>query len=80
MKKPNGSRTWLAPLGYVPAQAPDSLYAEEFDALVRELVPKIRLLVPRLSDLDVLRAAARMAEYRLTDERTLLGEDFRRRG
>lgn len=42
--------------------------AEQFDALVRELMPKIRLFSPHLSDLDVLRAAARMAEYRIDDE------------
>ena len=41
---------------------------ERFDALVRELIPKIRLLSPELSDIEVLRAAARMAEYRLDDE------------
>ncbi len=41
---------------------------ERFDALVRELIPKIRLLSPGLSDVEVLRAAARMAEYRLDDE------------
>ncbi len=41
---------------------------EQFDALVRELVPKIRLLSPGLSEIEVLRAAARMAEYRLDDE------------
>lgn len=46
--------------------------AEQFDALVRELVPKIRRLSPHLSDLEVLRAAARMAEYRLDDEATLM--------
>jgi hypothetical protein len=41
---------------------------ERFDALVRELIPKIRMLSPDLSDIEVLRAAARMAEYRLDDE------------
>lgn len=41
---------------------------ERYDALVRELIPKIRLLSPGLTDLEVLRAAARMAEYRLDDE------------
>jgi hypothetical protein len=41
---------------------------ERFDELVRELVPKIRQLSPGLSDIEVLRAAARMAEYRLDDE------------
>jgi hypothetical protein len=46
--------------------------AEEFDRLVSELIPKIRLLSPHLSGLEVLRAAARMAEYRLDDEATLV--------
>lgn len=35
-------------------------------------MPKIRLLSPHLSELEVLRAAARMAEYRLDDEATLM--------
>ena len=42
--------------------------AEQFDALVRELLPKVRLLSPHLSDVEALRAATRMAEYRLNDE------------
>lgn len=41
-----------------------------------DLVPKVRQLLPLLSDIEVLRAAARMAEYRLEDERTLMGIDF----
>jgi hypothetical protein len=49
-----------------------SLRAEQFDALVRELLPKVRLLSPHLSDVEVLRAAARMAEYRMDDEKTLM--------
>jgi hypothetical protein len=49
-----------------------SLRAEQFDALVRELLPKVRLLSPHLSDVEVLRAAARMAEYRMEDEKTLM--------
>lgn len=46
--------------------------AEQFDALVRELLPKIRVLSPQLSEKEVLRAAARMAEYRMDDEATLM--------
>jgi hypothetical protein len=46
--------------------------AEQFDALVRELLPKVRLLSPHLSEMEALRAAARMAEYRLNDEETLV--------
>ena len=63
------------------APTPDRLdqpRRERYDALMRELVPKIRLLSPDLSDLEVLRAAARMAEYRLDDEETqLLGSSLR---
>jgi hypothetical protein len=54
--------------------------AEEFDALVRELIPKIRQLQPHLSNVGVLRAAARMAEYRLyEDEGLVWGSPFRPR-
>ena len=42
--------------------------ALRFDALVKELVPKIRLLEPDLTDDEVLEAARRMAIYRLEDE------------
>ena len=42
--------------------------AEQFDTMVRELTPIIRKLSPELSELEVLRAASRMAEYRLRDE------------
>jgi hypothetical protein len=48
------------------------LRAEEFDGLVRDLIPKIRHLQPRLSNVGVLRAAARMAEYRLSEEENLV--------
>jgi len=54
-----------------------SLRADEFDALMVDLVPKVRMLQPHLSDVEVLRAAARMAEYRLADERTLMDVSFR---
>ena len=46
--------------------------AEEFDALVQELYPKIRQLSPHLSPVEALRAATRMAEYRMDDEATLM--------
>ena len=46
--------------------------AEQFDALVRELFPKIRHLSPHLGEVEALRAAARMAEYRMDDEATLM--------
>ncbi len=42
--------------------------AEQFDKMVRELVPTIRRLSPHLTELQVLRAATRMAEYRLRDD------------
>jgi hypothetical protein len=44
---------------------------EEFDAMVRALLPAIRQLSPHLSDVDALRAATRMAEYRIRDEAAL---------
>lgn len=46
--------------------------AEEFDQLVQELLPKVRHLLPHLSPVDALRAAAFMAEYRLAEEQTLV--------
>jgi hypothetical protein len=46
--------------------------AEEFDALVRELLPKVKHILPHLSPVDALRAAALMAEYRLAEEQTLV--------
>lgn len=78
MKTPVGTRSLLAQHGtHLPG---GSLRADEFDALMAELVPKVRLLQPHLSDIEVLRAAARMAEYRLEDERTLMDISFRGRG
>lgn len=46
--------------------------AEEFDRLVEKLLPKIRELLPHLSDVEALRAAALMAEYRIAEEDTLV--------
>jgi len=46
--------------------------AEQFDALVRELYPRIRQFSPHLSPVEALRAATRMAEYRMDDEATLM--------
>jgi len=76
LKRPSGSQQRLTPAARISVPPRDSLYADEFDALVRELVPKVRKLLPGLSDVEVLRAAARMAEYRLSDERTLMDVDF----
>ena len=39
--------------------------------MVRALLPAIRQLSPHLSDVDALRAATRMAEYRIRDEAAL---------
>ena len=46
----------------------DPLRTEEFDALVRELLPEVRARVPQLSDIEVLREAARLAEARLRSD------------
>jgi hypothetical protein len=46
----------------------DPLRAEEFDALVRSMLPIVRRLRPDLSDVETLRAAAHLAEARLRDE------------
>lgn len=46
--------------------------AEQFDALVQDLYPKIRQLSPHLSAIEALRAETRMAEYRMDDEGTLM--------
>ena len=45
---------------------------EEFDALVRALLPAIKEIAPHLSDVEALQAATRMAEYRLRDEAELI--------
>jgi hypothetical protein len=42
--------------------------ADRFNAMVRDLVPRIRKLSPELSDDQVMVAAVRMATYRLDDE------------
>jgi hypothetical protein len=77
VKKPSGSQSRITPRARTVVPARDSLSADEFDALVRELIPKVRELLPELSNVEVLRAAARMAEYRLNDERTLMDVEFR---
>ncbi len=43
----------------------DPLRTEEFDALVRELLPEVRARAPELSAIEALREAARLAEGRL---------------
>ncbi|MDQ6633979.1 MAG: hypothetical protein M3Z10_04400 [Gemmatimonadota bacterium] len=45
---------------------------EEFDALVRALLPAIKQIAPHLSEVEALQAATRMAEYRLRDEAELI--------
>jgi hypothetical protein len=42
--------------------------AERLDALVRDLMPRIRVLSPGLSNEEVHAAALRMASYRLDDD------------
>lgn len=77
MRRSSGRQTRLTPPGRKLVLPCDSLHADEFDVLVRDLLPRVRQLLPELSDIEVLRAAARMAEYRLSGERTLMGIDFR---
>ena len=77
MKKPGGSQPLLTAEEKLVIRPHDPLHADEFDTLVRALIPTLRALLPDLSDVETLRAAARMAEYRLSDERTLMGVDFR---
>jgi hypothetical protein len=45
----------------------DPLRAEQFDALVQELLPLVRELWPHLDTVAALRATARMAEFRLRE-------------
>lgn len=46
--------------------------AEAFDRLIQDLLPKMRLLSPHLSEVDLLRATARVAEGRLNDEESIV--------
>ena len=46
----------------------DPLRTEEFDALVRELLPEVRARSPQLSVIEALRESARLAEARLRCE------------
>lgn len=45
----------------------DPLRAEQFDALVQELLPMVRDLWPHLDAVSALRATARLAEFRLSN-------------
>lgn len=45
----------------------DPLRSEEFDALVRALIPTVQARSPELSGLEVLREAARLAEARMRE-------------
>ena len=49
-------------------QAIEPVEAEPLDALVDDLMPRIRLLSPQLTTDEVRAAARRMALYRLDDE------------
>lgn len=48
-------------------QPDDPLRSEEFDALVRVLLPTVQARSPRLSALEALREAARLAEAQLRE-------------
>jgi hypothetical protein len=45
----------------------DALRAEQFDALVQELLPMVRKLWPHLDAVAALRATARLAETRMKE-------------
>ena len=45
----------------------DSLRSEEFDALVRALLPTVQARSPRLSSIEALREAARLAEVQMRE-------------
>ena len=45
----------------------DSLRTEEYDALVRVLLPAVRARSPRLSAVEALREAARLAEAQMRE-------------
>lgn len=51
--------------------------AEELERLAGELLPKVRELMPDLSEADALEAARRIAAYRLSGEVTLIWPDPR---
>ena len=46
----------------------DPLRTEEYDALVRQLLPEVRAGAPQLSEIEALREAARLAEGRLRSD------------
>jgi hypothetical protein len=48
-------------------QMDDALRAEQFDALVQELLPMVRKLWPHLDAVAALRATAQLAESRLQE-------------
>jgi hypothetical protein len=48
-------------------QMDDALRAEQFDALVREMLPMVRQLWPHLDAVAALRATAELAEVRMRD-------------
>ena len=45
----------------------DPLRTEEFDALVRVLLPEVQARSPELSAIDALREAARLAELQMRE-------------
>ena len=48
-------------------QTDDALRAEQFDALVQELLPMVRQLWPELDPVAALRATAELAEARMKE-------------
>ena len=56
----------MPPRDDVP-QMDDALRAEQFDALVQELLPMVRQLWPHLDAVAALRATAELAEVRMKD-------------
>jgi hypothetical protein len=58
--------TMMPPRDDVP-QMDDALRAEQFDALVQELLPIVRQLWPHLDAVAALRATAELAEVRMKD-------------
>jgi hypothetical protein len=56
----------MSPRDDVP-QTDDALRAEQFDALVRELLPLVRELWPHLDAVAALRATAELVEARMKE-------------
>jgi hypothetical protein len=57
----------MSPRDDIP-QMDDALRAEQFDALVQELLPLVRELFPHLDAVAALRATAELAEARMRED------------